>query len=220
MLALFDLDNTLIAGDSDHAWGEFLCDHGHVDVAEYRARNEAFYRDYQAGVLDMQAFLEFALRPLRDTPMETLVAWRERFLAERIEPMLLPAASALLERHRARGDRLVIITATNRFITAPIAERLGVADLLATEPEHVDGRYTGRVAGIPCFREGKVQRLQAWAAEHGEDPATACFYSDSGNDLPLLEQVAEPWAVDPDPTLKAAAEARGWPVISLREPAR
>lgn len=219
MLALFDLDNTLIAGDSDHAWGEFLCANGFVDANEYRQRNEDFYRDYQAGTLDMQAFLEFALRPLRDNPPETLLAWRERFLQECIEPMMLPRASALLDRHRRNGDRLLIITATNRFITQPIAERLGVTELLATEPEMEGDRYTGRVAGTPCFREGKVTRLRQWAADTGEDPARAYFYSDSSNDLPLLELVSRPCAVDPDPQLRETASARNWPVISLREPA-
>lgn len=216
MLALFDLDNTLIAGDSDHAWGEFLCTHGLVDAAEYRARNEQFYRDYQAGTLDMQEFLAFALKPLRDHPPERLHQWRENFLRECIEPLLLPAAHQLLAEHRRAGDRLLIITATNRFITEPIAALLGVTELLATDPEMADGRYTGRVAGTPCYREGKVERLADWAALQGLDPFDAVFYSDSANDLPLLEKVRLPRAVDPDPALRKTALERGWPVLSLR----
>ncbi len=219
MLALFDLDNTLIAGDSDHAWGEFLCTHGHVDAGVYRSRNEQYYREYQAGTLDMQAFLEFALQPLRDNPPDQLLEWRSEFLQECIEPLLLPDARSLLDKHRVRGDQIVIITATNRFITQPIAEMLGVETLLATEPEMHDGRYTGRVAGPACFQEGKIIHLQNWAADAGCDPFEAHFYSDSANDLPLLEKVSFPCAVDPDEQLRALAIERDWPVISLRDPA-
>jgi HAD superfamily hydrolase (TIGR01490 family) len=215
-LALFDLDNTLLAGDSDYLWGGFLAREGLVDGEAYERENLRFYRDYQAGRLDIHEFLRFALRPLADHAPARLEAVRERFVAEVIAPIVAPGASALLERHRAAGDRLAIITATNRFVTAPIAALLGIDDLLATEPERVDGRFTGEPEGVPCFREGKVQRLRAWLDAEGLDLAGSWFYSDSRNDLPLLEAVDHPVAVDPDETLAATAAERGWPVISLR----
>ncbi|HOB61855.1 MAG TPA: HAD family hydrolase [Candidatus Competibacteraceae bacterium] len=218
-LALFDLDNTLLEGDSDYLWGRFLIEQGIVDGEYYERENQRFYDEYRNGVLDIYQFLAFMLQPLAEHPLEQLLAWRERFLAEKIEPILLPKAVALLERHRTAGDTLLIITATNRFITAPIAERLGVAHLLATEVEFVDGRYTGRPLGIPCFQQGKVERLNAWLAETGHDLADSWFYSDSHNDLPLLGQVTHPVVVDPDPILHEQAQARGWPIISLRETA-
>lgn len=216
-LALFDLDNTLLGGDSDHAWGEFLSARGHVDAEAYRRANDGFYADYQAGTLDIRAFCEFVFAVLaRNTP-ETLAAWHADFMAERIEPMLLPKAFALLEKHRALGHTLVIITATNRFVTEPIARRLGVEHLIATTPEQApDGRYTGRLEGTPCFQGGKITRLQEWMAANGETLDGAWFYSDSRNDLPLLEAVAHPVAVDADATLTQVARERGWPVISLR----
>ncbi|HEY5791412.1 MAG TPA: HAD family hydrolase [Gammaproteobacteria bacterium] len=215
-LALFDLDNTLLAGDSDYLWGCFLAREGLVDAASHERENLRYYHDYQAGRLDIHEFLRFALRPLADHDPRLLEALRARFVAEMIAPIVAPGAPALLARHRARGDRLAIITATNRFVTAPIAALLGIDDLLATEPEQVDGRYTGEPAGIPCFREGKVLRLQAWLAETGMDLADSWFYSDSHNDLPLLEAVTHPVAVDPDPQLRETAAARGWEVLSLR----
>ena len=218
-LALFDLDNTLLEGDSDYLWGRFLIEQGIVDGEYYERENQRFYDEYRNGVLDIYQFLAFMLQPLAEHPLEQLLAWRERFLAEKIEPILLPKAVALLERHRTAGDTLLIITATNRFITAPIAERLGVAHLLATDVEFVDGRYTGRPLGIPCFQQGKVERLNAWLAETGHDLADSWFYSDSHNDLPLLGQVTHPVVVDPDPILHEQAQARGWPIISLRETA-
>lgn len=216
-LALFDLDNTLLGGDSDHAWGEFLVQRGHVDAELYRTTNDRFYADYRAGTLDIRAYSEFVFAVLARNDLATLLRWREDFLAECIEPLLLPAAFDLLARHRAQGDELAIITATNRFITEPIARRYGVSHLLATEPEQAaDGRFTGRLAGVPCFQDGKVVRLQAWLQQHGHSLQDAWFYSDSRNDLPLLEQVDHPVAVDPDEVLAATAAARGWPVISLR----
>lgn len=218
-LTLFDLDNTLLEGDSDYLWGRFLIEQGIVDGERYERENQRFYDEYRNGTLDIHQFLAFMLQPLAEHPLEQLLIWRERFLAEKIEPILLPKAVALLERHRAGGDTLLIITATNRFITAPIAERLGVANLLATEAEFVDGRYTGRSLGTPCFQQGKVERLNAWLAETGHDLADSWFYSDSHNDLPLLGQVTHPVAVDPDPILHEQAQARGWPIISLRETA-
>ena len=215
-LAIFDLDNTLLAGDSDYLWGQFLADTGAVDREWYEAENQRFYDAYAAGTLDIMEFLRFSLRPLRENPVERLLAWREQFLRERIDPIILAPARRLVERHREAGDTLMIITATNSFVTAPIAERFGIPHLIATEPERVDGRYTGEVAGTPSFREGKVERLQQWLDRHGETLAGSSFYSDSHNDLPLLQRVERPVAVDPDPQLEAHAHHHGWPVISLR----
>lgn len=215
-LALFDLDNTLIAGDSDYLWGTHLVGLGVVDGVSYEAANRRFYDDYRAGRLDIDAFLRFALAPLAAYPMAELHRWREEFLRERIDPIILPAARALVERHRAAGDTLVVITATNAFVTAPIAERLGIGHLIATEPECIGGRYTGAVAGLPAFRDGKVTRLMQWLDGHGHGLRGSHFYSDSINDLALLEQVEHPVAVDPDPPLAAIAGERGWPVLSLR----
>ncbi|WP_431025715.1 HAD family hydrolase [Halomonas sp. H5] len=216
-LAIFDLDNTLLSIDSDHAWGEFLLEQGAVDPVSYREANDRFLRDYENGTLDMAAFLEVALRPLAENTPEQLAAWHQQFMASKIEPHILPKGEELLARHRSRGDTLLIITATNRFITGPIAERLGVDDLIAVEPEVVDGRYTGKVSGVPSYREGKVVRLEAWLEDKEVGLEDAWFYSDSHNDLPLLEKVEHPVAVDPDETLRAEAERRGWRIISLRE---
>jgi HAD superfamily hydrolase (TIGR01490 family) len=215
-LAIFDLDNTLLNGDSDHAWGEFLCRRGIVDEAEYRAANDRFYQQYQQGTLDIHEFLNFALRPLANHTDEQLAAWHAEFMHSCIEPMMLPQAQALLEEHRARGDYLLIITATNSFVTAPIAERLGVDALLATEPERIGDRFTGRVAGTPCFQGGKVKRLEAWLGETGYSLEGSSFYSDSHNDLPLLEQVDHPVAVNPDSALERVARERNWPILDLR----
>ncbi|MEE1921672.1 HAD family hydrolase [Pseudomonas sp. 148P] len=216
-LALFDLDNTLLGGDSDHAWGDYLCARGILDPVEYQNRNDAFYQDYLAGKLDLQAYLNFSLEILATTEMAQLDEWHGDFMRDCVEPIILPKALALLKKHRDAGDKLVIITATNRFITGPIAKRLEVETLLATECELVDGRYTGRSIDVPCFREGKVTRLKRWLEENGLNLEGSYFYSDSMNDLPLLEQVDNPVAVDPDPNLRAEAEKRGWPVISLRD---
>lgn len=215
-LAIFDLDNTLLNGDSDHAWGEFLCQRGIVDEAEYRAANDHFFRQYQNGSLDIHEFLNFALRPLANHQPEQLHLWHAEFMAECIEPMMLPAAQALLQKHREAGDLLLIITATNSFVTAPIAERLGVDALLATEPERVGDRFTGRVAGTPCFQGGKVVRLNEWLNETGHTLEGSSFYSDSHNDLPLLEQVDHPCAANPDEALLKVATDRNWPVLDLR----
>jgi HAD superfamily hydrolase (TIGR01490 family) len=215
-LAIFDLDNTLLGGDSDYLWGRFLAERGIVDGAAYEAENQRFYADYKAGTLDIHAFLAFALAPLAAHGLTELHALREEYMEEIIEPIVLPKALALVHEHRARGDTALIITATNRFVTEPIAARYGIAHLIATEPERVDGRYTGRVAGIPSFREGKVQRLDDWLATHGTSLEGSWFYSDSHNDLPLLERVDHPVAVDPDATLARIAQERGWRVISLR----
>ncbi|WP_311066043.1 HAD family hydrolase [Halomonas sp. DWK9] len=216
-LAIFDLDNTLLSIDSDHAWGEFLLEQGAVDPVAYREANERFMADYNAGTLDMMAFLALALKPLADNTPEQLAAWHQQFMVSKIEPHILPKAEELLARHRTKGDTLLIITATNRFITGPIAERLGVDDLIAVEPEMIDGRYTGQVDGVPSYREGKVTRLQAWLEDQDLTMEGAWFYSDSHNDLPLLEQVDHPVAVDPDETLRQVAEERNWRIMSLRD---
>ncbi len=217
-LALFDLDNTLIGGDSDHSWGAFLVAHGLVDGDRYQALNDQFYQDYLAGTLDILAYLELALTPLTEHSPERLAALHQQFMVEMIEPLLLPKAEALIDQHRRAGDRLLVITATNRFVTEPICRRLGIDELLATEPEQIDGRYTGRVSGVPTFQHGKVTRFNDWRSEQGIDSSEATvFYSDSINDLPLLELVDRAVAVDPDDKLRAEAEQRGWPILSLRD---
>jgi HAD superfamily hydrolase (TIGR01490 family) len=215
-LAIFDLDNTLLNGDSDYLWGQFLGELGAVDRASYERENQRFYQDYREGRLDIMAFLAFSLRPLSQYPREDLDAWHRRFMREKIEPLITPAAEQLVERHRAAGDTLMIITATNAFVTAPIAARLGIRHLIATEPEMQGDRFTGLVAGVPSFRDGKVSRLQTWLSRHGTTLDGSWFYSDSHNDLPLLERVSHPVAVDPDDILADHARRRGWPVISLR----
>jgi HAD superfamily hydrolase (TIGR01490 family) len=218
-LALFDLDNTLLACDSDYEWGQFLVDRGVLDRQAYEAQNAAFYEQYKAGSLDIHEFLGFALRPLAEHTPEDLDRWHADFMADRIRPAIGAAARGLVDRHQAAGDLCAIVTATNSFVTGPIALEFRVAHLVATEPERRAGRFTGRVAGIPCFREGKIARVEAWLAAQGhrlQDFPQSAFYSDSHNDLPLLERVSRPVAVDPDATLAAEAARRGWPVISLR----
>ncbi len=215
-LALFDLDNTLLAGDSDHSFGHFLCAQGIVDEQAFRAATDRFYADYQAGTLDIDRYLRHALSPfIGKTPAE-LAPLLDSFLQDWVEPMVLPAALDLIERHRQQGDVLAIITATNTVVTQPIAERLGIDTLIGCEAQLVDGRYSGVPTGIPSFREGKVKRLQAWLENAGHSMQGAHFYSDSHNDLPLLEQVDNPVAVDPDDTLKTIALNRGWRILSLR----
>jgi HAD superfamily hydrolase (TIGR01490 family) len=218
-LALFDLDNTLLAGDSDYEWGQFLVDRGVLARDEYEAQNRAYYEQYAAGTLDIHEFLGFALRPLAAHEPAELRRWHAEFMQARILPMIGAPARALVRGHLEAGDLCAMITATNSFVTAPIAREFGVPHLIATEPEQRGGRFTGRVAGIPCFREGKVKRLEEWLAGRGGSVAgfaeSAC-YSDSHNDLPLLERVTRPVAVDPDPKLAAQAKVRGWAVISLR----
>ncbi|MBN0988072.1 HAD family hydrolase [Amphritea pacifica] len=215
-LAIFDLDNTLLNGDSDHAWGEFLCDKGLVDAEQYRLSNDYFYQQYKAGTLDIYEFLEFALKPLSEHEPERLEQLHQEFMKTKVAPMMLDKAATLLQKHRAQGDFLLIITATNRFVTAPIATELGVDATLATDPEQIDGRYTGKIAGTPCFQSGKVERLQAWLEQTGHSMENSYFYSDSINDKPLLELVDNPIAVDPDALLEQTAKERGWPIISLR----
>jgi len=216
-LALFDLDNTLLAGDSDFEWAQFLIEKGVLDREVYEARNQAFYDQYKAGTLDIHAFLDFQLKPLARHPRSQLDAWHAEFMRDKIVPMVARGTRALLARHQDAVR--VIITATNSFVTAPIAAMLGVEHLIATDPEQVNGEFTGRVTGLPSFREGKVRRLEEWLAGRGTswaEVAESWFYSDSLNDLPLLERVRHPVAVDPDPSLRAHAQDRGWLVISLR----
>ena len=218
-LTLFDLDNTLLSCDSDYEWGQFLVDRGVLERAEYEAQNAAYFAQYQAGTLDIHEFLGFALRPLAQHAPEDLARWHAEFMAARIRPAMSAAARALVRRHLDAGDLCAVVTATNSFVTGPIAREFGVAHLVATEPEQIAGRFTGRVAGTPCFREGKIRRVDDWLASQGRklpDFSQSHFYSDSHNDLPLLERVSHPIAVDPDTKLAAEAARRRWPVISLR----
>jgi len=215
-IALFDLDNTLIAGDSDYLWGCFLVEQGIVDSGLYERENRRFYDQYRVGELDIHEFLDFQLRPLSEHPVNTLQQWRRQYIEEKITPILLPKARALIDRHRQQGDTLVVITATNRFITGPIVELYDIPHLLATEAEILDNRYTGKVSGIPCFQDGKVTRLSDWLKVNRHSLDNSWFYSDSHNDLPLLNRVTHPVAVDPDEILEEHARNNDWPIISLR----
>ncbi len=215
-LALFDLDNTLLAGDSDHSFGHFLCTQGLVEAQAYRTATDGFYADYQAGTLNIDHYLRHALKPFTGKTPAELAPLLRRFLEDWVEPMVLPKATALIEEHRQRGDTLAIITATNTVVTRPIAERLGIVTLIGCEAELIDGRYSGTPIGTPSFREGKVKRLHDWLESTPHSMQGAHFYSDSHNDLPLLEQVDNPVAVDPDPQLQAVALERGWRILSLR----
>jgi HAD superfamily hydrolase (TIGR01490 family) len=218
-LALFDLDNTLLNGDSDFEWSQFLIRIGVLDRELFEAKNLAFYEHYKAGTLDIQEFLDFQLKPLSRHSRKTLDEWHQQFMREQALGMITQPARELVNRHRAAGDVCVIITATNSFVTAPIAREFGVEHLIATEPEHKDGEFTGRVADVPCFREGKIIRLESWLAQHDwklDSFTSSTFYSDSLNDLPLLSKVRNPVAVNPDETLRAHAERHNWPVMSLR----
>lgn len=216
-LAIFDLDHTLLAGDSDYLWGQFLVEHGRVDGDWYERENRRYYELYQAGTLDIEEFCAFSMKPLATHEPAQLHEWRKQFLREKIEPIIAAGTPALLERHRAQGDTLLITTATNRFITEPIAALLGVPHLIATEPEMIEGRYTGRLARAN-FQAGKVERLREWRAQQPQSYAHATCYSDSRNDLPLLLEADVAVAVDPDDVLRAQAQQRGWPIISLRVP--
>lgn len=215
-LAIFDLDDTLLAGDSDHLWGAWLCEQGRVDAAAHAAANETFYADYRAGSLDIAAYLRFALQPIAGYTTEEIAHWQAAFLRDKIAHIILPEAHELIDSHRQRGDTLLVITATNEVVAGPIVRQLGVDNLIACGVEVTEGRYTGAPAGTPSYREGKVLRLQSWLADRDESLTGATFYSDSHNDLPLLQLVDNPVAVDPDPTLAAHARDNGWRVISLR----
>lgn len=215
-LAIFDLDNTLIAGDSDHLWGEFLVENQCVDKKEFRRRNDQFYLDYQEGALDIHAYLCFSLEPLSRYSAIELQSLHRQFMEQIIAPLMLPKARALTAKHRDQGDRLLIITATNRFVAAPIAKALGIPELLASEPEIIGGCYTGKPAGVPCYQDGKVTRLKTWLTEHDVNLKDSYFYSDSANDIPLLQFVDNPVAVDPDNRLRNYAVEHHIPIISLR----
>jgi HAD superfamily hydrolase (TIGR01490 family) len=218
-LTLFDLDNTLLTGDSDFEWSQFLIEQGVLDRELFEAKNLAFYEQYKAGTLDIHEFLDFQLKPLSRHARKVLDAWHENFMRSKVRPMMGDKARALVNEHLEAGDVCVVITATNSFVTAPIVREFGIEHLIATDPEQKDGEFTGAVAGVPSFREGKVTRMEQWLSERGWDWGSfgqSCFYSDSLNDLPLLSKVKRPVAVDPDATLRAHAAQQGWPVISLR----
>lgn len=215
-IAIFDLDNTLISDDSDHLWGQFLVEHKLVDSDDYARANTQFYNDYCEGKLDIHEYLLFALTFLAEHPLEKLHQWREQFIDEKIRPLVLPAAQALVNQHREKGDRLMVITATNRFVTEPIVNLFGINTLLATEPELLDGQYTGQYVGEPCYQHGKVARLNDWLAKKNANLTDSYFYSDSHNDIPLLEKVTHPTAVDPDEQLRQFASTSGWQIITLR----
>ncbi|MFZ3323932.1 MAG: HAD family phosphatase [Usitatibacter sp.] len=216
-LALFDLDNTLLDGDSDHAWAQFLIEEGVLHAGEYHAKNEWFYERYKDGSLDIHEFLDFQLAPIANRPRTQLDQWHLDFMQRKVRPMIAPGTPALVAKHADAAT--AIVTATNRFITAPIAKELGVPTLIATDiDERPDGTFTGKPRGTPTFREGKIAAVDAWLASKGHRLADyeSWFYSDSLNDLPLLELVTHPVAVDPDPTLEARARERAWRIISLR----
>ena len=216
-LAIFDLDNTLIAGDSDHGWGEFLVEQGKVDAALYQEKNDYYYQQYQSGQLNIMEYLEFSLQPLTQMPLDELHALRQQFVENKILPIIPKKSRDLLKKHKDQGDYLLIITATNLFVTEPIAKELAVDDIIATEPEMKNGQYTGKVHGTPSFQDGKVKRLTTWLEQKGLSLAGSYFYSDSHNDLPLLKQVDYPVAVDADDTLIRHAQTHNWPIISLRD---
>ncbi len=215
-LAIFDLDNTLIGGDSDFLWGELLGEEGVVDANAYREKNEYFYQQYDLGVLDIYAWLEFCLEPLSRYSMTELEAFHHQFMIQKIEPIMLDKAQNCINRHKEKGDTVLVMTATNSFVTAPIAKKYGINQLLATEPEIKAGRYTGGVSGIPCFQSGKVDKLMPWLQKNEETLTGSTFYSDSHNDLPLLELVDNPVAVNADKILTKIAEKKGWEALNWR----
>lgn len=215
-LALFDLDNTLLAGDSDYLWGCFLSDKGLVDRALYEQANLRFYEQYKQGTLDIHVFLNFALSPLAENDLGRLQSLHTEFMDSLIRPIMTSAGQNRIQQHREAGDTIVIITATNSFVTGPIAEAFAVDHLIATEPEILNGQYTGKVIGTPCFQQGKITKLNEWLQTSGKNLENSTFYSDSHNDLPLLEQVTHPVAVDPDEQLKAVAQQRHWKIESFR----
>jgi len=215
-LALFDLDNTLIGGDSDHAWGQFIVTKGLVDEESYAADNDRFYEDYLRGELDADAYQRFSMKPLAGKSIEWIADLHKEFMTKHIEPIWLDKSEALVEKHRQQSHRLVVITATNRTVVAPIVEKFGIADLICSETEIIDGKYTGNLVDEPCMGSGKVSKLKRWMNQNNENLNGAIFYSDSHNDLPLLNLVSHPVAVDPDDTLKTTAKDKNWPIISLR----
>lgn len=216
-LAIFDLDNTLLAGDSDYEWGQFLVNKGIVDKDVYEQANIHFLEQYQQGQLDIHEFAQFAFQPLVENSLDDLLSWRKTFLQEVIAPLMTTKAKDLVKYHQQQEHTLLVMTATNRFITAPIVESFGIPHLIATDPKQVNGHYIAEIEGIPCFQEGKVERLKAWLNDHNEDLDGSIFYSDSHNDLPLLKMVETAIAVDPDEKLKQVAEDLSWDIISLRD---
>ena len=220
-LCLFDLDDTLLPMDSDHAWGEFVIRLGWVDEAEFRRRNDDFYAQYKAGQLDVHAYIAFATEPLRERSVQQADEAHAQFMQEVITPNLRPAALELVRQHQSRGDWVALVTATNDFITTPIARVLGIADLIAVRLERRHGgTITGRIEGTPSYREGKVRRVEEWLATRGAtwaDFAQISVYSDSPNDLPLLERATDPVATNPSAALQAIAQARGWRILKLFE---
>ena len=214
-LAIFDLDHTLINGDSDHLWGEYMVENGIVDEQAYRQRNDIFYQDYQRGTLDNDQYLAFALEPLTHYSIDELHAWRADYVEKWIKPLIAPGTARLLDEHHQSNHQLMIISATNLFVSEPIGQMLGVTTVLATEPEIIANRYTGRFLGTPTYQQGKVTVLKEWIANNNQDLGGAYFYSDSLNDLALLEQVDNPVTVNPDDDLKLIAEARAWKIIDL-----
>jgi HAD superfamily hydrolase (TIGR01490 family) len=218
-LALFDLDNTILAGDSDYNWSRFLIQEGYLDGAIHAEKNEKFYADYKAGTLDIFAFVEFQFKPLARNPRTVLNQLLKKYVEEVIKPMITEKARALVKRHQEEGDLVIVITATNSFITKPIAELFGIENLIGTDPEEKEGEFTGKVSGLPSFKEGKVTRLEAWLKGKNLSLASfekSYFYSDSHNDLPLMQKVTHPVAVDSDDVLSEYAKSKGWPQISLR----
>ena len=218
-LALFDLDNTILAGDSDYNWSRFLIQEGYLDGAIHAEKNEKFYADYKAGTLDIYAFVEFQFKPLARNPRTVLNQLLKKYVEEVIKPMITEKARALVKRHQDEGDLIIVITATNSFITKPIAELFGIENLIGTDPEEKEGEFTGKVTGLPSFKEGKVTRLEAWLKGKNLSLASfenSYFYSDSHNDLPLMQKVTHPVAVDSDDILSEYAKSKGWPQISLR----
>jgi HAD superfamily hydrolase (TIGR01490 family) len=218
-LALFDLDNTILAGDSDYNWSRFLIQEGYLDGAIHAEKNEKFYADYKAGTLDIYAFVEFQFKPLARNPRTVLNQLLKKYVEEVIKPMITEKARALVKRHQDEGDLIIVITATNSFITKPIAELFGIVNLIGTDPEEKEGEFTGKVSGLPSFKEGKVTRLEAWLKGKNLSLASfekSYFYSDSHNDLPLMQKVTHPVAVDSDDVLSEYAKSKGWPQISLR----
>jgi len=218
-LALFDLDNTILAGDSDYNWSRFLIQEGYLDGAIHAEKNEKFYADYKAGTLDIYAFVEFQFKPLARNPRAVLNQLLKKYVEEVIKPMITEKARALVKRHQDEGDLIIVITATNSFITKPIAELFGIENLIGTDPEEKEGEFTGKVSGLPSFKEGKVTRLEAWLKGKNLSLASfenSYFYSDSHNDLPLMQKVTHPVAVDSDDVLSEYAKSKGWPQISLR----
>ncbi|MFT6432708.1 MAG: HAD superfamily hydrolase (TIGR01490 family) [Candidatus Azotimanducaceae bacterium] len=216
VLAIFDLDETLISVDSDHAWGEFVIRSGLVDESIHRKLNNQFYQDYRAGSLNIDNYMRFSCSVLANNDVDKLIQLRKKFIEEEIEPLVQPGALALVDSHRKAGDRLMIITATIEFITRPIADLFGIDTLIAPIPEFRNGKYTGELSGVPSFREGKVTRLKAWLKENPCSLEGSYFYSDSINDLPLLKLVDNPIVVDPDDALLAIAQQSHWQIIKFR----